>query len=230
MLLCAHHLIISILRILPIGHVQSAGRDPGDFYLNEPSCPRFQLYATSFPQPILLGATFDDDLIKQVATVVSTECRAFGNAGRAGLDFWTPNINPFKDPRWGRGQETPGEDPLHISRYVYQLVDGLQNGIGPAKPKIVSTCKHFAAYDLEDWDGVVRHDFDAVVSTQDLSEFYLPPFKSCTRDAKVDAVMCSYNAVNGVPSCADSYLLQTILRDHWVTSDCGANRRYLQRP
>lgn len=171
-------------------------------------------YATSFPQPILLGATFDDDLIKQVATVVSTEGRAFGNAGRSGLDFWTPNINPFRDARWGRGQETPGEDPLHVSRYVYHLVDGLQNGIGPANPKVVATCKHFAAYDLEDWNGVVRHSFNAEVSTQDLSEFYLPPFKSCARDARVDAVMCSYNALNGVPACADSYLLQTILREH----------------
>ncbi|KAH3009321.1 hypothetical protein KXV73_007425 [Aspergillus fumigatus] len=187
-------------------------------------------YATSFPQPILLGATFDDDLIKQVATVVSTEGRAFGNAGRSGLDFWTPNINPFRDARWGRGQETPGEDPLHVSRYVYHLVDGLQNGIGPANPKVVATCKHFAAYDLEDWNGVVRHSFNAEVSTQDLSEFYLPPFKSCARDARVDAVMCSYNALNGVPACADSYLLQTILREHWkwdepgrwITSDCGA--------
>ncbi|KAL1969892.1 hypothetical protein VTN77DRAFT_7401 [Rasamsonia byssochlamydoides] len=187
-------------------------------------------YATSFPQPILMSAAFDDDLIKQVGSVVSTEARAFSNANRAGLDYWTPNINPFKDPRWGRGQETPGEDAFHIQRYVYNLIDGLQNGIGPANPKIVATCKHFAAYDLEDWDGNERYGFNAVVSTQDLSEYYLPPFKSCARDAKVDALMCSYNAVNGVPSCADSYLLEAILRDHWnwnatghwVTSDCDA--------
>ncbi|CAL5866359.1 uncharacterized protein PFLUO_LOCUS567 [Penicillium psychrofluorescens] len=187
-------------------------------------------YATSFPSPIGLGATFDDDLVKQIATVISTEGRAFGNTGHSGFDFWTPNINPFKDPRWGRGQETPGEDAFHVARYVYALIDGLQNGIGPAHPKVVATCKHFAAYDLEDWGNVTRHTFDAIVSTQDLSEYYLPSFRSCARDAKVDAVMCSYNAVNGVPSCADSYLLQTILRDHWnweatghwVTSDCGA--------
>ncbi|KAF9890606.1 hypothetical protein FE257_005737 [Aspergillus nanangensis] len=187
-------------------------------------------YATSFPAPILLGAAFDDALVKNIATVVSTEARAFGNAGYAGLDYWTPNINPFRDPRWGRGQETPGEDPFHTSRYVYHLVDGLQGGIGPEKPKIVATCKHFAGYDLESWQGIERYSFNAVISDQDLSEYYLPAFKTCTRDAKVDAVMCSYNAVNGIPTCADPWLLQTLLRDHWqweapghwVTGDCGA--------
>ncbi|THH27589.1 hypothetical protein EUX98_g6608 [Antrodiella citrinella] len=187
-------------------------------------------YATSFPQPIIMGAAFDDDLIKQVATVVSTEARAYNNAGRAGLDFWTPNINPFKDPRWGRGQETPGEDPFHSSQYVYQLITGLQGGLDP-KPyfKIVADCKHFSAYDLEDWEGNVRYGFNAIVSQQDLSEFYNPAFQSCVRDAKVGSVMCSYNAVNGVPSCASTFLLQDVLRDHWgfddtrwVTSDCDA--------
>ncbi|KAF9468812.1 glycoside hydrolase family 3 protein [Collybia nuda] len=186
--------------------------------------------ATSFPQPIILGATFDDPLVKSVATIISTEARAFNNFGRAGLDLWTPNINPFKDPRWGRGQETPGEDPYHVSQYVLNLIDGLQGGIDP-KPyfKVAADCKHFAAYDLEKWGGVTRTSFDAKVSLQDLSEYYLPPFQSCVRDAKVASVMCSYNSVNGIPSCANSYLLQTILRDYWgfsddrwVTSDCDA--------
>ncbi|KAL4254195.1 glycosyl hydrolase 3 family protein [Abortiporus biennis] len=186
--------------------------------------------ATSFPQPILMGATFDDELIQEVATVVSTEARAFNNVGRAGLDFWTPNINPFKDPRWGRGQETPGEDPFHLSRYVFNLIQGLQGGLDP-KPyfKVVADCKHFAAYDMDNWEGFVRYGFNAVVTPQDLSEYYLPPFQTCVRDAKVGSVMCSYNAVNGIPSCASSYLLQTILRDYWgfsddrwVTSDCDA--------
>ncbi|KAI0673711.1 glycoside hydrolase family 3 protein [Trametes maxima] len=187
-------------------------------------------YATSFPQPILMGAAFDDPLIRAIATIVSTEGRAFNNAGRAGLDYWTPNINPFKDPRWGRGQETPGEDPFHLSQYVYNLIVGLQGGLDP-KPhfKVVADCKHFAAYDLDNWEGVVRYGFNAVVSQQDLSEFYLPPFQSCVRDAKVASVMCSYNAVNGIPSCANKFLLQDILRDQWgftddrwVTSDCDA--------
>jgi beta-D-xylosidase 4 len=177
-----------------------------------------------------LGATFDDELIKEVATVISTEARAFNNAGRSGLDYFTPNINPFKDPRWGRGQETPGEDPYHISRYVYQLIDGLQGGIDPRYWKTIADCKHFAAYDLEDWKDHPRYGFNAVVTRQDLAEYYLPPFQACVRDAKVASVMCSYNAVNGVPACANPYLLQTILREEWgfnddgrwVTSDCDA--------
>ncbi|KAI0358157.1 glycoside hydrolase family 3 protein [Trametes cingulata] len=186
--------------------------------------------ATSFPQPILMGAAFDDPLIQKVASVISTEGRAFSNAGRAPLDYWTPNINPFRDPRWGRGQETPGEDPFHLSQYVYNLIVGLQGGVDP-KPyfKVVADCKHFAAYDLENWEGNLRYGFNAIVSQQDLSEFYLPPFQSCARDAKVGSVMCSYNAVNGVPACANKFLLQDILRDHWgfsddrwVVSDCPA--------
>ncbi|KAH9482881.1 putative exo-1,4-beta-xylosidase bxlB [Psilocybe cubensis] len=188
-------------------------------------------FATSFPQPIVMSAAFNDELIKEVATVISTEARAFNNGGRAGIDYFTPNINPFKDPRWGRGQETPGEDPFRIQQYVFNLVQGLQGGLDP-KPyyKIIADCKHFAAYDLENWNGNNRMSFDAVVTPQDLSEYYLPPFQSCVRDAKVASVMCSYNSVNGVPSCANSYLLQSILRDHWgfnddgrwVTSDCDA--------
>ena len=187
-------------------------------------------HATSFPQPILMGAAFDDALIEAVAAVVSTEARAFDNDNRAGLDFWTPNINPFKDPRWGRGQETPGEDPFHLQSYVKSLILGLQGGYDPVIKKIVATCKHFAAYDLENWHESLRYSFDAVVSSQDLVEYYLPPFQQCARDSNVGAVMCSYNAVNGVPSCASEYLLQTILREHWgwtnedqwVTSDCDA--------
>ena len=97
-------------------------------------------YATSFPQPILMGAAFDDNLIKAVATVISTEARAFNNANRSGLDYWTPNINPYRDPRWGRGQETPGEDTFHIKSYVKSLIEGLQ-GSDPDYLKVVATCK-----------------------------------------------------------------------------------------
>lgn len=187
-------------------------------------------YATSFPQPILMGAAFDDQLINDVASVVSTEARAFNNVNRSGLDYWTPNINPYKDPRWGRGQETPGEDPFHISSYVKNLINGLQGGYDPTIKKIVATCKHFAAYDLESWEGNYRYQFDTIVNTQELVEYYLPAFQTCARDANVGSVMCSYNALNGVPTCANSYLLQDILRDHWswnnedqyVTSDCDA--------
>ncbi|KIV81736.1 hypothetical protein, variant [Exophiala sideris] len=187
-------------------------------------------HATSFPQPILMSAAFDDALIHDVATVVSTEARAFNNFNRAGLDYWTPNINPYKDPRWGRGQETPGEDPFHLKSYVAQLIDGLQGGHDPPIKKIVATCKHFVAYDLEDWNTADRYNFDAMVSTQDLAEYYMQPFQTCARDAAVGSIMCSYNALNGVPTCADPYILQDILRDHWnwtgeghyVTSDCDA--------
>ncbi|KAL1887759.1 hypothetical protein Sste5346_009997 [Sporothrix stenoceras] len=213
-------------------------------------------YATSFASPITLSAAFDDDLVERVATIVSTEARAFSNAGRAGLDFWTPNINPYKDPRWGRGAETPGEDPFRIKGYVRSLLRGLEgpyvgggNHNASAAPlsgpgnhghggnrtrsairKVIATCKHFAAYDLERWNGTVRYGFDAIVSLQDLSEYYLPAFQQCARDSHVGSIMCSYNAVNGTPACASTYLMTDILREHWgwtddhqyVTSDCNA--------
>ena len=146
---------------------------------------------------------------------VSTEARAFGNDNRAGFDSWTPNINPFKNPRWGRGHETPGEDPFHLQSYVNSLILELQGGYDPAIKKIVATCNHFDAYDLENWHESLRFSFDAVVSSQDLVEYYLPPFQQCARDSNVGAVMCSYNAVNSVPSCACECLLQIILREHW---------------
>ncbi|KAI3600443.1 glycoside hydrolase family 3 protein [Moniliophthora roreri] len=187
-------------------------------------------YSTSFPAPILMAAAFDDALIHDVSTIISTEARAFHNANRSGIDFWAPNINPFRDPRWGRGQETPGEDPFRIAQYVYQYMTGMQGGVNP-KPylKIVADCKHWAAYDIENWEGNDRTEFNAVVSTQDFAEYYSPPFQSCVRDAKAASVMCSYNEVNGVPSCANSYLLQTLVRDfwelgddQWVVGDCAA--------
>lgn len=182
--------------------------------------------ATSFPMPILMSAAFDDDLINSVATVISTEARAFGNAGFAGLDFWTPNINPYRDPRWGRGMETPGEDVYHTQNYVYSLVTGLQGGVNPDFKRIISTCKHFAAYDIE--NGRTGNDLNP--TSQDMSEFYLPIFKTCARDAKVGSIMCSYNAVDGIPSCSSEYLLQNVLRETWgftepynyVVSDCDA--------
>lgn len=176
--------------------------------------------------PILMSAAFDDQLIHDVASTVGKEARAFGNAGHAGFDFWTPNMNPFRDPRWGRGMETPGEDPFHISNYVFNLVTGLQGGVDPSVPQIIATCKHYAVYDVE--DGRDSNDLDP--TPQDLTDYFLAPFKTCARDAKVGAIMCSYNSEEGIPSCANRYLLQTMLREHWqwnqpyhwVTSDCGA--------
>jgi beta-D-xylosidase 4 len=139
--------------------------------------------ATSFPNPILISAAFDDDLVESIGRAIGAEARAFGNAGQAGLDFWTPNINPYRDPRWGRGLETPGEDPLRISNYVRHLLRGMewasQDPDVVQTRQIVATCKHFAAYDLERWNNITRYKFDAIVSMQDLVEYYLPPFKQC---------------------------------------------------
>lgn len=168
--------------------------------------------ATSFPMPINLGATFNMSLVHSMATVISTEARAFNNENRAGLVFFTPNINIFRDPRWGRGQETPGEDPFLTSAYVYALIDGLQRGDDERYLKIAADCKHYAAYDLENWWGHDRFHFDAIVSDQDMFETYLAPFETCIRDARVASIMCSFNSINGIPACGHQYLIQTIAR------------------
>lgn len=182
--------------------------------------------ATSFPMPIVLSAAFDDALVKEVATAISTEARAFANHGYAGLDYWTPNINPFRDPRWGRGMETPGEDAFRISNYVLNLVDGFQGGIDPQFHRSIATCKHFAGYDVEEG----RTSNDVHPTKQDLADYYLPMFKTCVQQAKVGSIMCTYNSLDGIPTCASSNLLQGILRDGWnftepynyVVSDCDS--------
>ncbi|CAF4894491.1 unnamed protein product [Rotaria sp. Silwood1] len=183
--------------------------------------------ATSFPMPINLGATFNMRLVHDIASIISTEARAFNNEGQAGLTFFTPNINIFRDPRWGRGQETPGEDPFLTSQYVYALIQGLQRGDDERYLKIAANCKHFDGYDLENWNGTDRHHFNAKVTDQDLVETYLPSFKTCIQDAQVASIMCSYNSINGIPACAHQFLLETIARESFhlngfVVSDCGA--------
>lgn len=187
---------------------------------------------TSFPMPILMGGAFNDELIKQVGDVVSTEARAFNNAGRTGLDFWTPNINPFRDSRWGRGQEVASEDPTQVGRYAYNLVQGLQGGLADDfnedRLKVAATCKHFVGYDLESWEGHSRLGYNAEIADQDLADYYLPSFQACVRDGKAASVMCSYNAVNGVPTCASEFYMKDILRDAYdwqdglIVSDCDA--------
>ncbi|KAI9146875.1 putative exo-1,4-beta-xylosidase bxlB [Paramyrothecium foliicola] len=186
-------------------------------------------YATSFPQPIVLGAAFDDKMVRAVADVISTEVRAFHNVGRSGINLYTPNINNFKDPRWGRGQETPGEDPFHAQRYTRAIVSGLEDASTGYK-KTVTTCKHYVANDFENFGSVSRYNFDANITLQDLSEFYLPPFKTCALEQKAGSFMCSYNGVNGHPLCANRYLLEDVLRQHWdweadehfISTDCEA--------
>nr|BAJ90315.1 predicted protein [Hordeum vulgare subsp. vulgare] len=187
--------------------------------------------ATSFPQPILTAASFNASLFRAIGEVVSTEARAMHNVGLAGLTFWSPNINIFRDPRWGRGQETPGEDPLLASKYAVGYVTGLQDagagGVTDGALKVAACCKHYTAYDVDNWKGVERYTFDAKVSQQDLDDTFQPPFKSCVLDGNVASVMCSYNKVNGKPTCADKDLLEGVIRGDWklngyIVSDCDS--------
>lgn len=187
--------------------------------------------ATVFPQAISLAATFDEDFIEKVADAISTEGRAKFNMQQEyddtdiykGLTFWSPNVNIFRDPRWGRGHETFGEDPYLTSRLGVRFVEGLQ-GHDENYMKAAACAKHFAVHSgPED----LRHSFNAVVSRQDLYETYLPAFKACVKEAKVEAVMGAYNRTNGDPCCGNKVLLQDILRKEWgfkghVVSDCWA--------
>ncbi|KAF9611123.1 hypothetical protein IFM89_027067, partial [Coptis chinensis] len=184
--------------------------------------------ATSFPQVILTGATFNVSLFQAIGKVVSTEARAMYNVGLAGLTYWSPNVNIFRDPRWGRGQETPGEDPLLSSKYGAGYVTGLQQAEGgPDRLKVAACCKHYTAYDVDNWKGIDRYHFNAVVNQQDLDDTYNPPFKSCVVDGNVASVMCSYNQVNGKPTCADPDFLAGVIRGKWklngyIVSDCDS--------
>ncbi|KAJ1402269.1 Immunoglobulin-like fold [Sesbania bispinosa] len=185
--------------------------------------------ATSFPMPILIAASFNASLFETIGRVVSTEARAMHNVGLAGLTYWSPNINIFRDPRWGRGQETPGEDPLLASKYAVGYVKGLQqtDDGDPNKLKVAACCKHYTAYDVDNWKGIQRYTFNALVSQQDLDDTYQPPFKSCVIDGNVASVMCSYNKVNGKPTCADPDLLKGVIRGQWklngyIVSDCDS--------
>jgi len=186
--------------------------------------------ATSFPQAIGMAAMWDTALMYRIGTAISDEARAKhhaaaragnGNTGMyQGLTFWSPNINIFRDPRWGRGQETYGEDPFLTSRYVVSFVNGLQ-GDDPRYLKLVGTPKHFAVFSGPGNSGA------GTVSERDLRQTYLPAFKAGVMEGHAASVMCSYNAPNGVQSCSNTYLLQQILRTEWgftgyVTSDCGA--------
>jgi beta-glucosidase len=187
--------------------------------------------ATMFPQAIGLAATFDDQLIFQVADVISTEGRAkyheFQRKGDhdifKGLTFWSPNINIFRDPRWGRGHETYGEDPFLTARLGIAFIKGIQ-GNDPKYLKAAACAKHFAVHSGPENE---RHHFNAEVSPKDLRETYLPAFRDCVREARVEAVMGAYNRVNGEPCCGSKMLLEDILRGEWdfqghVVSDCWA--------
>lgn len=148
-------------------------------------------------------------------------------AGQAGLTYWAPNINIFRDPRWGRGQETSGEDPAVAAAYSLEYVKGFQGEYGDeGRIRLSACCKHYTAYDMEKWEGFSRYTFNAKVNAQDLEDTYQPPFKTCIQEARASCLMCSYNQVNGVPICARKDLLQKT-RDEWgfqgyITSDCDA--------
>jgi len=187
--------------------------------------------ATVFPQAIGLAATWDTNMMHRVADTISTEARAKYNQAMRdndhsryhGLTFWSPNINIFRDPRWGRGQETYGEDPFLTGRMAVAFIKGMQ-GDDPRYFKAIATAKHFAVHSGPEPS---RHQFDAKISTRDLEETYLPAFRAAVVEGKVDSVMCAYNSVDGAPACANSDLLENYLRGKWgfqgyVVSDCGA--------
>ncbi|MCS7283625.1 MAG: glycoside hydrolase family 3 C-terminal domain-containing protein [Anaerolineae bacterium] len=187
--------------------------------------------ATVFPQAIGLAATWNPDLLFQVAEAISDEARAKHHEALrkgireiyTGLTFWSPTINIFRDPRWGRGQETYGEDPYLTARMGVAFVQGLQ-GNDPHYLKVVATPKHFAVHSGPE---PFRHHFDARVQERDLRETYLFAFEACVKEGKAASVMGAYNRVNGEPCCAHPLLLEQILRQEWgfegyVVSDCGA--------
>lgn len=186
--------------------------------------------ATIFPQAIALAASFNPDLLEEVASVISTEARAKYNINRKsgtlgmyqGLTFWSPNINIFRDPRWGRGQETYGEDPFLTGAIGSAFVRGMQ-GNDPEYLKTAACAKHFAVHSGPE---ATRHIFDAIVDEKDLRETYLYAFRKLS-DASVEGMMCAYNRVNGEPCCANDLLLNQILRQEWkfkghLVTDCGA--------
>lgn len=190
--------------------------------------------ATSFPQAIGMAASFDEELLRKAGDVAATEGRAKYNAYTAendrdiykGLTFWSPNVNIFRDPRWGRGQETFGEDPYLTSRMGVAYVKGLQ-GDGEVL-KTAACAKHFAVHSGPE---AVRHEFDAVASKKDMEETYLPAFRACVQEGGVEAVMGAYNRVNGEPCCGSRTLIQDVLREKWgfeghFVSDCWAIRDF----
>lgn len=191
--------------------------------------------ATVFPQAIGMAATFDEELLEKVADAVSTEARAkynmqqkFHDYGRyKGLTLWAPNINIFRDPRWGRGHETYGEDPYLTSRLGARYVEGLQ-GHDERYLKTAACAKHFVGHSGPEG---LRHEFDARISQHDLEDTYLPAFETCVKKAKVETVMGAYNRINGEPCCGSKTMLQEVLRKKWgfqghVVSDCFAVRDF----
>ncbi len=178
--------------------------------------------ATSFPQSIALGSTWNPSLVREVFTAVSDEIRAYNNLGEIDPSMWSPNINMLRDPRWGRNDEAYSEDPYLMSRIAVAFVKGIQ-GDHPTYLKTIASPKHFVANNSE----FNRHDGNSEVDERWLREYYFPAYKACFQEGGAFSSMCAYNRVNGVPACANDWLLTTVLRDEWgfegyVVSDCGA--------
>ena len=187
---------------------------------------------TNFPEPIGLAATFDESLLQQVAATISVEVRGLHALGRktgklgrigTGLDTWSPNINIFRDPRWGRGQGTYGEDPFLTARMGVAYVHGMQ-GPDPDRPDVIASPKHFAVHSGPE---STRHEANVYVSPHDLEDTYLPAFRAAIVDGRAGSIMCAYNRINGQPACASDLLLKEHLREAWnfngyVVSDCDA--------
>jgi beta-glucosidase len=190
------------------------------------------LPTTNFPEPIGLAASFDAPMVHQVASAISVEVRALHTLGRqtghlgkigTGLDTWSPNINIFRDPRWGRGQETYGEDPYLTATLGVSFIQGMQ-GPNPELPLVIATPKHFAVHSGPE---STRHVADVFVSNHDLEDTYLPAFRAAIVDARAGSIMCAYNRINGQPACGSDILMKQHLRGSWgfkgyVVSDCDA--------
>ena len=242
-----------IARESPLGNISRLGLPAFDWGGNcihgvQSECTANGVCATSYPNPNALGATFNRTVWKGMGNTIGVELRAFyllgvgeahsSNLPPIGLDCWSPNINIVRDPRWGRNLETPGESPYLNGQFGVEVTLGLQNGtLDERYMQAVVTLKHFDANSLEGpWgkdNEITRHTVDANISMYDLFETYLPAFRDSVVDGKAAGVMCSYNAVNGVPACASSFLLQDVLRGEWgfdgyVTSDSGAVKDILE--
>lgn len=192
------------------------------------------MQATSFPQSIAMGSTWNPELMKEVATAISDEARAFYEKGEMDLSFWSPNINMLRDPRWGRNDEAYSEDPYLMSQIAVAFIRGLQ-GEHPKYLKTIATPKHFVANNSE----YNRHNGSSDIEERWLREYYFPAFKACFQEGGAFSTMCAYNRVNGIPACGNEWLLSTVLRDEWgfdgyVVSDCGAildiyeNHKYVE--
>ncbi|KAK8814418.1 hypothetical protein WA158_008280 [Blastocystis sp. Blastoise] len=159
-------------------------------------------YSTQFPTVNHNAMSFNNTLFNMIGQVTSTEARAMNNADHGGLTFWAPNINILKDPRWGRAQEVPGEDPFLTATYALHFVKGMQEGEDSRYLKLSACCKHWAVYNMENSDGTDRFHFSANATKRDWADTYKPAFEACIKEAKASSIMCSYNAVWGTPACA----------------------------